>query len=419
MTESRQINPFGETNRFSRRTAAIAGSGILVAAAVTAWLVTRSPEPEETPASHNHAAAATSPTAMPVTLSAEQANRIGVTYAVATLGVSSREIRTVGQVTFDETRVRTISPKVEGWVDRLIVNFTGQPVQRGQPLLTIYSPMLVTAQEELLLARRLTSDIAGGSAEARKNADEMIESARRRLAYWDISPAEITAIERSGQVRKTLTLRSPYGGYVLEKNVVEGQRVMMGDALYKLADLSELWVEGEVFERDLPAVRLGQSVTAEFEGLAGEQRHGRITYIYPTVNPETRTARVRVTVTNPGMRLKPGMYATLRMNTESSVATLAVPRSAVLQTGERTLVFVKLGNGKLQPREVKVGTANGDRIEVMSGLSAGDTVVASATFLVDAESNLSSLTGGMGNMPGMDMGPTVKPTNPPPSEKKE
>lgn len=419
MTDSRQTNPFGETNRTSRRKLAIAGSGVLVAAALTAWLVTRSPKTGETTASHNHGAAAGTPAAMPVTLSPEQANRIGVTFAVATVGVSSREIRTVGQVTFDETRVKTISPKVEGWVDRLIVNFTGQPVQRGQPLLTIYSPMLVTAQEELLLARRLTSDVAGGTTEARRSADEMIESARRRLAYWDISPAEITAIERTGQVRKTLTLRSPYSGYVLEKNVVEGQRVMMGDALYKLADLSELWVEGEVFERDLPAVRLGQSVTAEFEGLAGEQRNGRITYIYPTVNPETRTARVRVAVANPGMRLKPGMYATLRMNTESSVASLSVPRSAVLQTGERTLVFVKLGSGKLQPREVKVGTANGDRIAVMAGLAPGDTVVASATFLVDAESNLSSLTGGMGNMPGMEMGPTVKTSSPPPSGKKE
>jgi Cu(I)/Ag(I) efflux system membrane fusion protein len=416
---TRQTNPFGETSPASRRKAAIAGSAILAAAAVTAWLMTRSPRMEEPAAGHNHGSAAVAPAAMPVTLSADQANRIGVTYAVATVSPLSREIRTVGQVTFDETRVTTISPKVEGWVERLIVNFTGQPVQRGQALFTIYSPMLVSAQEELLLARRLTSDIAGGTSEARANAEEMIQSARRRLAYWDISPSEITAIERTGQVRKTLTLRSPYSGYVLEKNVVEGQRVMMGDALYKLADLSELWLEGEVFERDLPSVRLGQSVTAEFEGLAGEQRTGRITYIYPTVNPETRTARVRVAVANPGMRLKPGMYATLRMNTTSSLTTLAIPRSAVLQTGERTLVFVKSGDGKLQPREVKVGRANGERIEVMSGLSPGDTVVASATFLVDAESNLSSLTGGMGNMPGMDMGPTVKTAPPPPSGKKE
>jgi len=201
-----------------------------------------------------------------------------------------------------------------------------------------------------------------------------------------------------------MTLRSPVSGYVLEKNLLEGQRVMMGDALYKVADLSVVWVEGEVFEQDLPSVRLNQQVTVEFDALAGESLAGRITYIYPTVNPETRTAKVRVALGNPGMRLKPGMYATLRTSTSASVATLGVPRSAVLQTGERSLVFVKAGNGQLQPREVKVGSASEDRIEILSGLRAGETVVASATFLVDAESNLGSLLGGMGNMPGMDIG---------------
>jgi RND family efflux transporter MFP subunit len=232
----------------------------------------------------------------------------------------------------------------------------------------------------------------------------------------------VAAIENSGQIRKTLTLRSPYAGYVLEKSALEGQRVMMGDALYKIADLSVVWVEGEVFEQDLPAVHLGQQVTVEFEALAGQLMAGPITYIYPTVNPETRTAKVRIALVNQGMRLKPGMYATLRANAPS-VATLGVPRSAVLQTGERSLVFVKSGNGQLEPREVKVGSASDDRIEILSGLRAGETVVASATFLVDAESNLGSLLGGMGNMPGMDIGPP-KATKPavapsPPAPRKE
>ena len=198
---------------------------------------------------------------------------------------------------------------------------------------------------------------------------------------------------------------------------------MMGDALYKLADLSVVWVEGEVFERDLAAVHLGEQVTVEFEALTGQTVTGRITYIYPTVNPETRTAKIRVALANPGMRLKPGMYATIRMSNSTAVATLGVPRSAVLQTGERSLVFVKAGNGQLQPREVKVGAASDDRIEILSGLRVGETVVASATFLVDAESNLGSLLGGMGNMPGMDLGPvqTRKPSvpPPPPSPRKE
>ena len=399
-----QSNPFSPSRPKSKRLIAAAGVAVLIAAAAIAWWVTGKPEPT---ARTSEAQSAPSG-AMPVTLSAEQANRIGVTYALVTLAPTRREIRTVGQVTFDETRVKTISPKIEGWIERLLVNYTGQLVSAGQPLLTIYSPMLVTAQEELLLSKRLRSDVREGTGDARKSADDLIESARRRLSYWDITQSEIDAIERTGKVRKTLTLRSPYSGYVLEKSALEGQRVMMGDALYKLADLSVVWIEGEIFEKDLPAVHLGQQVTAEFEGLAGEIMAGRITYIYPTINPETRTAKVRVVLPNPGMRLKPGMYSTLRMDGSGSVATLGVPRSAVLQTGERSLVFVKAGNGQLQPREVKVGAASDDRLEILSGLSAGETVVASATFLVDAESNLGSLLGGMGNMPGMDIGAPTK-----------
>lgn len=405
------LNPFGFRGAHSNRIFAGIGIAVLLSAALVAWLVTRKPETATANAAQE-AASTEASKAMPVTLSAEQSRRIGVTYALVTLAPVKREIRTVGLVTFDETRVKTISPKVEGWIEHLLVNYTGQLVARGQPLLTIYSPMLVTAQEELLLAKRLRGDVREGTSDARNSADDLIVSARRRLSYWDISPSEVSAIESSGQIRKTMTLRSPVSGYVLEKNLLEGQRVMMGDALYKVADLSVVWVEGEVFEQDLPSVRLYQQVTVEFEALAGESLAGRITYIYPTVNPETRTAKVRVALVNPGMRLKPGMYATLRTNTSASVATLSVPRSAVLQTGERSLVFLKAGNGELHPREVKVGSASEDRIEILSGLRAGETVVASATFLVDAESNLGSLLGGMGNMPGMDIG-SEKAAKPP------
>lgn len=409
-------NPFAPSRPIHRRLIATGGAAVLIAAIAIAWWFTRNPAPAADAGEHSdHGAQPAAGGSMPVTLSAEQSERIGVTYALVTLEPTRREIRTVGQVTFDETRVRTISPKIEGWIDRLLVNYTGQLVSAGQPLLTIYSPMLVSAQEELLLSRRLKSDVRNGTGDAKQSADDLIESARRRLSYWDITAGEIAAIERTGQVRKTLTLRSPYSGYVLEKTALEGQRVMMGDPLYKLADLSVVWIEGEIFEKDLPSVHLGQQVNAEFEGLAGETRTGRITYIYPTINPDTRTAKVRVVLPNPGMRLKPGMYSTLRMDGSGSVATLGVPRSAVLQTGERSLVFVKSGNGQLQPREVKVGAASDDRIEILSGLNAGETVVASATFLVDAESNLGSLLGGMGNMPGMDMGPPTKQKSDPPS----
>jgi Cu(I)/Ag(I) efflux system membrane fusion protein len=342
-------------------------------------------------------------------LSRDDERRIGVTYAVATTGPFGKEVRAVAQVTFNETTVKTIAPKIDGWVDQLIVNATGQYVTQGQPLLTIYSPMLVSAQEDLLLAKRLQGDVAAASADARNSASDLLMSARRRLAYWDIPDSEIAEIERSGEIHKTLTLRASASGYVLEKNVLAGQKIMGGDALYKVADLSTVWMEGEVFEQDLASVRVGQTVHADLEALPGEQRTGRISYIYPTLNPDTRTARIRVVMPNADLRLKPGMYATIRIAGTERANVLTVPRSAVLSTGERSIVFVRERNGQLAPREVMLGASNDARIEVLRGIVAGETVVASATFLVDAESNLHTALGGMGNMPGMDMTTPPKP----------
>ncbi|HEX5576293.1 MAG TPA: efflux RND transporter periplasmic adaptor subunit, partial [Gemmatimonadales bacterium] len=209
-------------------------------------------------------------------------------------------------------------------------------------------------------------------------------------------------IERTGKVRRTITLRSPYAGVVVDKPVLAGQRIMAGDVAYKIADLSRVWLEGEVFERDLPAVRLNQSVTAEFTALPGVVREGRVRYVYPVVNPDTRTGRIRIELENPGLRLKPGMYATIRFAAPTD-SVLSVPRSAVLATGERNLVFVRTADGRFSPHVVTLGATTDDRVEIIRGLALGDTVVASGTFLVDAESNLGSLLGGMGNMPGMDL----------------
>jgi Cu(I)/Ag(I) efflux system membrane fusion protein len=377
---------------------------VIVAAIVAVYFTTRGTDvPPAMAASHNHGAAASSDSAKPVMLTSDQARRIGVTYAPAVLGALDREVRTVGQITYDETRVRTITAKIDGFVERLWINATGQPVSAGDPLFTIYSPMLVSAEEELLLAKRLQRDVAGASSDAQQNAADLLSSARRRLAYWDIPEADIAAIERSGEVQRTLTLRSSATGYVLEKNVVAGQRIMAGDPLYRVADLSSVWVEGEVFEQDLATVRLGQMAHTDFQALPDQHRMGRISYIYPTVNPDTRTARVRVVLPNGDLRLKPGMYATLRIAGTSRSGVLTIPRDAVLSTGERSIVFVKQSSGHLAPREVALGGSNDARVEILRGLSAGDTVVASATFLVDAESNLGKALGGMGNMPGMDM----------------
>jgi len=374
---------------------------IPLAAIVAVYFATLGSKQEAEVVGHGHGTARDS--ARPVMLSSDEAKRIGVTYAVASVGALSREIRTVGQVTFDERRVKVISPKVDGWVERLYVDFTGQAVEAGAPLLAIHSPMLVTAQEELLLAKRLQSEVANGSEDARGSAAELVSSSRRRLAYWDIAASDIARIESTAQVQRTLTLHSPVSGFVVEKNVLQGQRIMAGDPLYRIVDLSTVWMEGEVFEQDLPSVRLGQRVTADLEALPGQAFRGRITYVYPTLNADTRTARVRVEVPNPGLRLKPGMYATFRLTGSGRASALSVPRTAVLSTGERNLVFVKRPDGMLEPRLVVLGMATDDRIEILHGVSAGDTVVASATFLIDAESNLGTALGGMGDMPGMDM----------------
>jgi membrane fusion protein, copper/silver efflux system len=273
--------------------------------------------------------------------------------------------------------------------------------------MTIYSPMLVAAQEELLVARRLVGDVS--SPEASRHAGDLLASARKRLSYWDIPDEEIAEIERAGTARRTIVLRSNATGFVTEKNVVAGQRIMAGDPLYRVADLSTVWAEGEIFEQDLASVTVGQSVRADLDALPGHGRTGRIAYIYPTLNPETRTVRVRVVLSNPDMQLKPGMYATLRIAGAQPVSRVTVPRSAVLATGERSIVFVRERNGHLTPREVQLGKASDDRVEILRGLAAGETVVASATFLVDAESNLGTALGGMGNMPGMDVTTPPKP----------
>lgn len=383
-------------------------AAVPVVAIAIALLATRNAAPPVAAEDHSqHGGGPAATEAQPVMLSPDQANRIGVTYAVAEVTALPREIRTVGQVTYDETRVTTIALKVDGWVEALFVNFTGQAVASGTPLLAIYSPMLVAAQEELLLATQLERDVAGGTPDARASAASLVSSSRRKLGYWDIAPAEIERIERRGTVERTLTLRSPVTGFVVEKGVLQGQRVMAGDALYRIADLRTVWVEGEVFERDLPSVRLGQRVTAELDALPGEQLRGRITYVYPTLDPDTRTSRVRVELPNASLRLKPGMYATLLWQAAAQAsgvgAALSVPRTAVLSTGQRHLVFVKRADGMLEPRLVRVGAAAGERVQILAGLVAGDSVVRSATFLVDAESNLGTLLGGMGDMPGMDM----------------
>lgn len=401
--------PFGAAG-VGRRTWIILGAGLLLTALVAYFLLPgREARPGSGPAAHDHGGGVTTAAEMPVTLGVQDRDRIGVTFAPVLWAPLAREVRTVAQVNADETRLRTIAPLVEGWVEDLHVNFTGQLVRAGDPLYTLYSPMVVAAEEELLLATRLGGAVSAGTEDARQGATSLAAAARRRLRYWGVPEGEIERVERTGVAGRTVTFRSAVSGVVIDKGVTQGQRLMPGDVVYRIADLSRVWLEGEVFEQDLPAVRLGLVVRAEFTALPGDVRSGRVTYIYPTIDAQTRTARIRVELPNPGLVLKPGMYATIRFSTPGA-PTLSVPRSAVLSTGERNLIFVRTG-GRFVPRLVTVGAATDDRLEIRSGLARGDTVVASGTFLLDAESNLGSLLGGMGNMPGMDMAaPAAGPT---------
>ncbi len=335
----------------------------------------------------------------PVKVTATAARTIGVTYAPVTRRPLASEVRTVGTVQYDETRLANLSPKIEGWVEKLNVDFTGAPVRKGEAMLEVYSPVLVAAQEELILARKLADGATDGRA--KRNADDLLASARRRLAYWDIPASEIAAVEKSGEARKTLTLRAPASGIVVEKNVVEGARIMPGMEVFRIADLSRVWVEGEVFEKDLSLATKGQPATVTFQSYPGEAFQGTVTYVYPSVSMESRTGRVRVELANPDLRLRPGMYAEIRLQVASPRVALTVPRAAVLFTGERAVVFVRHPDGTLMPQDVVTGLVAGNDIEIVSGLEEGQQVVTSASFLIDAESNLGA---SMGSMPGMDMG---------------
>jgi membrane fusion protein, copper/silver efflux system len=337
-----------------------------------------------------------------VHLTPAEERALGVVYLTVGREDLTRTIRTVGQIAAPEPMIADVTPKVDGFIERLFVDYTGQSVHRGDPLLEIYSPAMVAAQEELLTARRMLARVDSAAApEAWNNANAMLDAARRRLAYWDITEPQIAQIEQTGQVTKTLTLVAPVSGIVLDKQVVEGQHVMSGARLYRIADLTQVWVEGDVFEQDLQYVTIGSQAHIEVSAYSGRHIMGRVSFVYPTVDERSRTNRVRVTVPNPSLRLKPGMFATIYFDAHIGSDAIAVPLDAVIVTGERNLVFVRDAMGMLQPHQVVLGGRAGDRVQVLAGLNDGDVIVGSANFLVDAESRLASTGGGM---PGMAHG---------------
>jgi multidrug efflux pump subunit AcrA (membrane-fusion protein) len=353
-----------------------------------------------------------------VMLTAAQIQQFGITFGTVEERPLTRDVRTAGVVTVDETRIVQVAPRFGGFVERLHVDFTGQPVRRGQPLLEIYSPDLVAAQEELLLARQLERDIGEsvvpGVPERPAN---LLEAAKRRLRLWDISEAQIEEVLRTGRVRRTLTLHAPASGVIVEKKVVRGQATMPGEQLYTIADLSQVWIDIKLREADATAVRLGSGADVQLTGLPGRTFKGRVEYVYPTLEQETRTVRARVAVTNTAGAFKPGMYATVRITTPIRTA-LTVPSSSVVRTGERNVVFVDMGSGELMPHDVELGAMADNYVEVLAGLEPGQRVVTSAQFLLDSESNLAEVMRAMmGQMStsdvGRDTGMQMPGVNPP------
>ena len=314
---------------------------------------------------------------------------MGVRTAVAEVRDLKRSLRSVGLVAFDETGQFAVNSKVEGWIERLYLNQSGQPVRKGQPLLEIYSPDLLAAQQEYLLALDSSKRLAGSPfPEIAEGGKRLVEAARNRLRNWDISEAQIAQLEQSRQPRKTLTLYSPYTGTVTMKKALQGMRVMAGEELLQIADLSRVWVNAEIYEQDLPWVKVGRRARVELP-YAGTMLEGTVETILPYLNGETRTATARIVFANPGLELKPDMYANVMIDTESIPAALVVPDDAVLRSGQGTLVFVALGEGRFEPRLVTIGaTADDGFVQIRSGLNAGDQVVVSAQFMLDSESKL-------------------------------
>ncbi len=334
-----------------------------------------------------------------IRISARQAALAGVTFAVAREAPLERTVRAVAMAVPNERNLGIVNTRVTGWIERLHVNETGQFVQAGEPLFELYAPDLVAAQEEFLLAQRLGS-MAGGNS--------LLAAARRRLALWGISEEEIAGLERTGEVKPRLVIRSPYTGHVLEKNLLEGQMVRPGERLYRIADLSTIWIEPAVFEQDIPLVRAGQRADVQFDALPGRSFRGRVNFLYPELDPRTRTLRVRIEVPNPRFEIRPGMYGTARIEARAPRGVI-VPLAAVLPTGEQDLAFVFRGGGVV-PTPVVVAQRGDSTIMIANGLAAGDTIVASATFLFDSESQLAAamagimLSMGMGlDMGGMEM----------------
>lgn len=338
-----------------------------------------------------------------VNVSSEMQQLVGMRTATAEIRPMMQKIRTVGIVTYDETRIAQVFSKVEGWIEQLLVNYTGTLVRKGQPLFTLYSPDLVATQEEYLLALKAKQTLGSSSIkEISAGSDSLLESAHRRLSLWDISEEQINNLEKTGKPQRTLTFFAPISGFVIKKDAVQGMKVMPDKELYTITDLSTVWVNADIYEYELAHIRVGQKAKMNVASYPARDFVGKVSWISPVLEEKTRTAKVRLEFSNRDFILKPEMYANAEIEINAG-RKLAVPDEAVLDSGLRKVVFLDKGEGRFEPAEVKVGNKFDGYYEILAGLSAGERIVASASFLLDSESRLKEAMGAMAGMAGHDM----------------
>jgi RND family efflux transporter MFP subunit len=332
-----------------------------------------------------------------IKISTDKIQKLGVKTEAASLKSLGKVVRAAGRIEPDERRVHVIAPKFEGYVERLHVSATGQPVAKGQALFEVYSPDLVSAQREYAIAAQGVRELGAAGAEAQSGMRQLADASLTRLRNWDISDEQIKALSKAGETRRTLTFRSPAAGIVTDKKALQGMRFMPGEALYQITDLSSVWVLADVPEQDIALLKPGAKARVTLDAYPGKVFAGSIGYVYPTLKSETRTAQVRIELANPGLLLKPGMFAQVELAVPARDKAVTVPLSAVIDSGTRRIVLVQAGAGRFEPREVRTGARSDDDIEVLDGVRDGELVVVSANFLIDAESNLKAAVAGFGS----------------------
>ena len=396
---------------------------VLVAASAALWKLSR--DRSAFPSAAQPSSAPLVPAANArgdLTIDARRQQLIGVTTETVTKAALAPEVRASGVVLYDETRQVEVNTRIAGWIRDLFADYTGKPIRAGEALFTLYSPELLATENEYLLARRGHGQAGHAEIESvRQFSDRLLQAARDRLLIWDLSPADLEELEQKEQATGVVTFRAPASGVIVEKAAVKGMRVQPGQMLFRIADLSSVWIEAAVYERDLASIRVGSPAAVTIDAYPGQTFSARAAYVYPSLNEQTRTAKVRFQLANPGTRFKPGMFANVVLR-GPVVTGLSVPANAVIDSGTEQTVFIAQGDGHFTPRTVKAARHLGDRVEIVEGLEEGEQVAASATFLLDSESQLraalqnfqppaAATAAAPANTPGLDI--TFRPASEP------